>query len=127
MDNPQTPFHTDQEPVQGLIVDLTHEADRAAVLEQAFNYRGDITLYTTDGNTLEGYLFDRCPEGPEPFIRLIVKDTTRRVRLPYAQIQRLAFTGRNTAAGKSWETWVRHYLDKKARGEKAIIEAEPLE
>ena len=32
----------------------------------------------------------------------------------------LAFAGRDTAAGKSWEAWVRKYWEKKAAGEKGI-------
>jgi len=48
--------------------------------------------------------------------------------VPYAEIAALAFTGRDTAAGKSYEAWVRKYREKKAAGEKNIgIEAESLE
>jgi hypothetical protein len=40
----------------------------------------------------------------------------------------LAFTGKDTAAGKSFEAWVRKYNEKKAAGEKNIgIEPEPLD
>jgi anthranilate synthase component 1 len=46
----------------------------------------------------------------------------------YADIAALAFTGRDTAAGKSFEAWVRKYWEKKAAGEKNIqIEPERLE
>ena len=39
--------------------------------------------------------------------------------IPYSDIAALAFTGRDTAAGKSWEAWVKKYVEKKAAGEKA--------
>ena len=38
----------------------------------------------------------------------------------YSEIARLEFTGRDTAAGKSWETWVKKYVDKKKAGESNI-------
>ena len=40
----------------------------------------------------------------------------------------LAFSGRDTAAGKSYEAWVRKYWEKRQAGEKNIgIEAEKLD
>ena len=38
----------------------------------------------------------------------------------YAEIARLAFTGRDMADGRSWEAWVRKYAERKAAGEKNI-------
>jgi hypothetical protein len=43
-----------------------------------------------------------------------------KVSVSYAEIARLAFTGRDTAAGKSWETWVKKYVEKKKAGETGI-------
>jgi hypothetical protein len=46
----------------------------------------------------------------------------------YSDIAALAFTGRDTAAGKSFEAWMKKYWEKKAAGEKNIqIEAEVLD
>ena len=46
----------------------------------------------------------------------------------YTDIARLEFTGRDTAAGKSFETWVKKYREKKAAGETNIrIEPEKLD
>ena len=46
----------------------------------------------------------------------------------YSDIAALAFTGRDTAAGKSFAAWVKKYNEKKAAGEKNIgIDAEPLD
>ena len=50
-----------------------------------------------------------------------------RVSVPYSDIAALAFTGRDPAAGKSWEAWVRKYWEKKASGETAEIEPEDLD
>jgi hypothetical protein len=55
---------------------------------------------------------------------------TQRTKLtiPYSDIAALAFTGRDTAAGKTFEAWVRKYWEKKAAGETDIaIHPESLE
>ena len=50
------------------------------------------------------------------------------MNVAYADIAALAFTGRDTAAGKTFEAWVKKYWDKKAAGEKNIqIEPEKLD
>ena len=54
------------------------------------------------------------------------KDEKRAIA--YADIAALAFTGRDTAAGKSYEAWVRKYWQKRQAGEKNIgIEPEKLD
>ena len=51
-----------------------------------------------------------------------------RPAIPYSEIAAIAFTGRDTAAGKSYEAWVKKYWEKRAKGEKNIsIEPEALE
>ena len=53
---------------------------------------------------------------------------TQKVSIAYSDIAALAFSGRDTAAGKSWEAWVRKYWERKAAGEKGIaLEPENLE
>jgi hypothetical protein len=50
------------------------------------------------------------------------------VLIAYSDIAALTFTGRDTAAGKSWEAWVKKYVENKAAGEKHIgLEPEALE
>ena len=51
-----------------------------------------------------------------------------KVNISYADVAALAFTGRDTAAGKTFEAWVRKYWEKKAAGERNIqIEPEKLD
>jgi hypothetical protein len=48
--------------------------------------------------------------------------------LPYSEVAALAFTGQDTAAGKSFAAWVKKYNEKKAASEKNIeIESESLD
>ena len=94
------------------------------LLEKAFDFRGDVTITKKDGSTLEGYIFDRG----EGYIRIIPKDSTAKLRVNWADIADLTFTGRDMAAGKSWETWVRNYIDRKSAGETNIgLEPEQLD
>jgi len=53
-------------------------------------------------------------------VRLYPKDSDQKLSITYADIAAVAFTGRDTAAGRSWEAWVRKYWEKKAAGEKNI-------
>jgi hypothetical protein len=56
------------------------------------------------------------------------KDGAARMNVRYSDVAALAFTGKDTAAGKSFEAWVKKYNEKKAAGETNIgIEAEELD
>jgi hypothetical protein len=61
-------------------------------------------------------------------VRIIPSTERTKLTVPYAEIAALAFTGRDTAAGKSFDAWVKKYWEKKAAGEKGIaIMPESLE
>jgi hypothetical protein len=120
----------ERENLQGWIPQLATEADIRAVIEKAFDYRGDVTITRKDGVEVTGYLFDRRigPALENSVVRLILATSTERPTIPYSKIAALAFTGRDTAAGKSYEAWVKKYWEKRAQGEKNIsIEPEALE
>src|SRR5205085_9262199 len=91
-------------------------------LEKAFHYRGDITITLKDGATVTGFVFDRraAPTLAESVVRMIPTDSADKLSIPYSSIARLAFTGRDTAAGKSWEAWVKQYRKRKSSGERNI-------
>ena len=116
--------------VEGWVPELATQDDLRAALEEAFDYRGDVTITRKDGSRVEGYVFDRRSGATlaESVVRVIPQDGSGKVAIPYSNIAGLAFTGRDTAAGKSWEAWVRKYWEKKAAGEKGIgLEPEKLE
>ena len=119
-----------REQLQGWVPVLASDDEVRAALEKAFDYRGDVTITRKDGSRVEGYIFDRRSSEPslaECHVRLFPKDRDVRLPVSYADIARLEFTGRDTAAGKSWETWVRKYEEKKAAGETNIrLEPEEL-
>ena len=109
---------TIHESVQGWVPKLATEEELRIALEKAFDYRGDVTLTLKDNSKIEGYLFDRVtgPSLTTSFVRVLPKDSTQKLKIAYADIAALAFTGRDTAAGKSWEAWVGKYWEKKATG-----------
>lgn len=118
------------EKLEGWIPTLATEEEIRLALEKAFDYRGDVTITRKDGSTVEGYIFDRRGGKTlaDSAVRLFPKDRDEKVSIAYSDIAALTFSGRDPAAGKSWETWVKKYNDKKAAGEKNIgLEAEKLD
>src|SRR3954451_13885418 len=121
---------TRRESVEGWVPTLASDEEIRAALEKAFDYRGDVTITRKDGSKVEGYLFDRGTGAAleASFVRLLPKDSNQRVRLSYAQIAALAFSGSNHAAGISGEAWVRNPRSKKSTAEgEASLEPEALE
>lgn len=107
-----------KESLEGWVPDVASEEDLRLALEKAFDYRGDVTLTCKDGRRIEGFLYDRVTGSSlnSSYVRVLPHDSNERVRIAYSDIAALAFSGRDTAAGKSWEAWVRKYWEKKALG-----------
>jgi hypothetical protein len=121
---------TEHENLEGWIPQLANEEDLRQALEKAFDYRGDITITRKDGSKIEGYLFDRRSAATlkDSLVRLYPKNSNEKVSVSYADIAALAFSGRDTAAGKSWEAWMKQYARKRAAGEKNFsLHPEPLD
>jgi hypothetical protein len=120
----------ERENLQGWIPQLATEGEIRAVIEKAFDYRGDVTITRKDGSQITGYLFDRRigKTLTDSVIRLMLATGNERPSIPYCEIAGIAFTGRDTAAGKSYEAWVKKYWQSREKGEKNIsIEPEALE
>lgn len=121
---------TEHERLEGWIPPLANEEELRVALEKAFDYRGDVTITRKDGSKVEGYVFDRRTGASlkDSMVRLFPKNSGEKIAISYADIGALAFTGRDTAAGKSWEAWMKKYAEKKARGETDLsLYSEPLE
>ena len=114
------------ESVQGWVPQLATEEELRIALEKAFDYRGDVTFTLKDNSKIEGYIFDRItgPSLSTSYVRILPKDSSQKLKITYANIAALAFTGRDTAAGKSWEAWVRKYWENKASGQ-GVVGPEP--
>lgn len=111
---------------QGSFVTDADLAALQAALDEAFGYRGDITIVTKSGRRIEGYIFD-IRSGKtldESCVRILTGSNDDRIVVQYSEIESLEFSGRDTAAGKSWENWLRRYSQKKIAGEVASIESD---
>jgi hypothetical protein len=111
-----------RETLQGWVPPLAGENELRAALEQAFDYRGDVTITLKSGETVVGYVYDRrtVESLAKSFVRVLPQESNKRRDIAYSDIAALAFTGRDTAAGKSWEAWVKQHAEKKAAGESNI-------
>ena len=121
---------TEHERLEGWIPALASAEELRVALEKAFDYRGDVTITRKDGSKIEGYVFDRRSGSSlnDSVVRLYPKNSDQKIAISYAEIGALAFTGRDTAAGKSWEAWMKKYAERKAAGEKDLsLYSEPLE
>jgi hypothetical protein len=83
------------------------EASLDDVIDRAFDYRGDVTVVLADDVEHVGYLFNRDREATEPVVQMFLRDREDPVTFPYAAIRAIKFTGKDTAAGKSYAAWLR--------------------
>ena len=92
-------------------------------VELAFDYRGDVTVALKSGESLSGYLFNRQVSGSDSYLEVFPSNSADARRIRYDQIMSIAFTGEDTATGKSWETWIAK-KDSERRAEVERIAAE---
>ncbi|HYK35709.1 hypothetical protein [Alloacidobacterium sp.] len=120
----------EREQLEGWIPPLASDAEIHQAFEKAFDYRGDVTLTLKDGRQINGYVFDRRSGKTlaDSAVRIIPANERTKLTISYSDIAALAFSGRDTAAGKTFEAWVKKYWEKKMAGEKGIaIEPEKLD
>ncbi len=110
------------ENLEGWVPEIASDADLKLALEKAFDYRGDITLTLRSGERVDAYLFNRVTGRTlaDSFVQFFPANAAEKRRISYAEIARIEFTGKDRAAGKHWEAWVRKYAEKKAAGETNI-------
>jgi hypothetical protein len=109
--------------LQGAVFTFHSEADRREGIDKAFDYRGDVTL-TVRGKPLECFIFNRDAAAVPPRVELFVKGSEAAQIIPYADIEAIAFTGKDTADGKSWAAWVsKKESERKVEAERIRLEA----
>ena len=113
---------SEHEQLQGWKPVLETEADLAKALEKPLDYRGDVTLTLNSGERIEAYIFN-CQSGPtlaDSFLQYFTPSAPEKRKVSYADIAGVEFSGKDRAAGKHWEDWVKAYNERKAAGEKNI-------
>ena len=96
----------EEKSLEGWAPEISDAATLAAVVEQAFDYRGDVTLDLDDGRRVDGYLFNRNRDVTEPFVQVFEPGQATASTIPYARIRAVRFTGKDTAAGNSYAAWL---------------------
>jgi hypothetical protein len=120
----------EHEQLEGSVPTLASDEDLKNALEKAFDYRGDITLTLKSGERIEAYIFNRSTGATlaDSWVHYFTPSAPDKRKVSYAEIARLEFTGKDRAAGKHWEDWVKAWNEKKAAGEKNIaLHPEALE
>jgi Zn/Cd-binding protein ZinT len=110
------------EDLEGFVPSLANDNELRDALEKAFDYRGDITITTKAGKKIEAFIFNRHTGATlaDSYVQYFEPNVNGKQKLGYAEIARLEFTGKDRAAGKHWEDWVKAYNERKAKGEKNI-------
>jgi hypothetical protein len=112
----------EHEALEGWVPALASDDDLKAALEKAFDYRGDVTLTLKSGEKIDAYIFNRTTGSTlaESWVQYFTPSAPEKRKISYAEIARIEFTGKDRAAGKHWEDWVKAWNEKKAAGEKDI-------
>ncbi|MGA2349680.1 MAG: hypothetical protein ABSF70_04535 [Terracidiphilus sp.] len=112
----------ERENLEGWVPTLASDNDLRDALAKALDYRGDVTLTLKSGARVEAFIFN-CHTGAtlaDSWVQYYAPTAPEKRKVSYAEIARLEFTGKDRAAGKHWEDWVKAYNEKKAAGEKNI-------
>jgi hypothetical protein len=104
----------ERESLEGWEPAIGVEVSLEEAVERAFDYRGDVTVVRQDGTEVVGYLFNRNAEVSRRFVQMFDRAGDGPLIIPYAEIRTIRFTGKDTAAGKSYEAWLRRKTERPA-------------
>jgi hypothetical protein len=111
-----------RENLEGWVPVLATGDELRDALEKALDYRGDVTLTLKSGDRIEAFIFNRHTGATlaDSWVQYFTPNAPDKRKLSYAEIARIEFSGKDRAAGKHWEDWVKKYNEKKAAGETNI-------
>ena len=112
----------EHEDLEGWVPTLATDADLRDALDKALDYRGDVTVTLKSGERFEAFGFN-CKSGPtlaDSWVQYYTPSAPEKRKVGYAEISSIEFTGKDRAAGKHWEDWIKKYSEKKAAGETNI-------
>jgi len=124
---PTPESHPPATPGHGWRVDASDPQSFRHAIDFAVSYRGDVTLVPRIGQPIEGYVFDVSASEGTRVIRVLPADGSPRRTIPIADLARIEFTGRDTATGRSFDTWMKKYVERKLTGQEASITSEPID
>lgn len=109
----------DRKNLEDWVPTLASDDDLRDALEKALDYRGDVTLTLKSGESIEAYIFNCHASATlaDSFVQYFSTNAPEKRKVSYAEIAAIEFSGKDYAAGKHWEDWVKHYNERKAAGE----------
>lgn len=94
-----------QKAHEGWDPELRSPEDVFHVTEEAFDYRGNVTVTTRDGERIEGYVFDRRQKErlEDSELRIIPDRNGEDNRtVSYADVKRIEFSGKDATEKNPW-------------------------
>jgi len=78
-----------------------------------------VTLTLKSGEHIVAYIFNRRAGATlaDSSVQYFSPNAPEKRKVSYAEIAAIEFSGKDYAAGKHWEDWVKHYNERKAAGE----------
>ena len=111
--------------VQGRVFTPRSDKELAEAIELAFDYRGDVTIELRSGESMSGYLFNREVHGADSWVEIFPASSPETRRVRYDEIATVAFSGEDTASGKSWDNWVaKKGSERKAEADRLAADAQ---
>ncbi len=81
------------------------------------DYRGDVTLILKSGNHVVGYAFDREERMGVLCVRMYVQGQVEAQKVKYQDVEKIVFSGEDTAFGRSWEDWAKKWKNSDPKKE----------
>jgi hypothetical protein len=103
-----------EKSLEGWAPDPDREMPLERIVDLAFDYRGNTTVLKRDGTSLTGYVFNRDADAPVPYLEMFDAEGGGPHRVAYADVRTIHFTGKDTAAGKSYAAWLARKQAEKA-------------
>ncbi len=106
-DNSHLESNSGRSEFEGKTFERDKESNWKFILDQAFDYRGDVTLFLKDGSEVEGFVHN--VNVPANRVTLFVKTSSRESEnqnVTLEDIVKIHFSGPDTAFGKSWDDWM---------------------
>ena len=112
----------EHQKLEGWVPQMVGDEGLRDALEKAFDYRGDVTMTLKSGERIEAFIFNRVTGATlaDSYVQYFTPNSAEKRKASYADVARLEFSGKDRAAGKHWEDWVKAYNERKAAGETNI-------
>ncbi|MBX3236614.1 MAG: hypothetical protein KF814_10700 [Nitrospiraceae bacterium] len=109
---------------EGKVLRPSSAAELQQAIELAFDYRGDVTIERTSGESIPCFVFNRSGEGPSAWLEVFPSNGAGVLTIPYTDVAAITFSGEDTANGKSWESWhAKKESERRAESERVEAEA----